>query len=109
VFWIIDNGGSHAGRASVERMRAAWPNAHLIHLPIHASWRNQIELFFSIVQRKALTPTTSGHWMSWRSGFCLRRALPPSRPAVPMDVLRADLDALLARLARREPHLRLAA
>jgi hypothetical protein len=25
-------------------------------LPVHASWLNQIELYFSIVQRKALTP-----------------------------------------------------
>jgi hypothetical protein len=56
VFWIVDNGSSRAGRASVERMQAAWANTRLIHLPIHASWLNQIELFFSIVQRKALTP-----------------------------------------------------
>ena len=28
----------------------------LIHGPIHASWLNQIEIYFSILQRKALTP-----------------------------------------------------
>jgi hypothetical protein len=56
VFWIVDNGSSHAGKTSVARIGQAWPNAHLIHLPIHASWLNQAELFFSIVQRKALTP-----------------------------------------------------
>jgi hypothetical protein len=28
----------------------------LTHLPVHASWLNQIELYFSILQRKALTP-----------------------------------------------------
>ena len=28
----------------------------LVHLPTHASWLNQIELYFSIVQRKVLTP-----------------------------------------------------
>jgi hypothetical protein len=60
VFWIVDNGSSHAGRASIERMQRAWPNAALIHLPIHASWLNQIELYFSIVQRKALTPNDLG-------------------------------------------------
>jgi hypothetical protein len=27
-----------------------------VHTPIHASWLNQIEIYFSIVQRKALTP-----------------------------------------------------
>jgi hypothetical protein len=37
VFWIVDNGSSHRGRASVDRMHEAWPNAHLVHLPVHAS------------------------------------------------------------------------
>jgi hypothetical protein len=37
VFWIVDNGSSHAGRTSIARMPDAWPNARLIHLPIHAS------------------------------------------------------------------------
>ena len=36
VFWIVDNGSSHRGAASVKRMTRAWPNAHLIHLPVHA-------------------------------------------------------------------------
>jgi len=56
VFWIVDNGSSHAGKTSIARMRDAYANARLIHLPVHASWLNQAELFFSIVQRKALTP-----------------------------------------------------
>ena len=34
----------------------AWPNAHLIHLPVHASWLDQAEIYFSVVQRKVLTP-----------------------------------------------------
>ena len=56
VFWIVDNGSSHAGKRSIERLEGAYPNLRLIHLPVHASWLNQIELYFSIVQRKALTP-----------------------------------------------------
>ena len=56
VFWIVDNGSSHAGQASVDRMREAWPTATLVHLPIHASWLNQIEIYFSIVQRKVVKP-----------------------------------------------------
>jgi hypothetical protein len=40
VFWIVDNGSSHAGQASINRMQEAWPNAVLVHLPIHASWLN---------------------------------------------------------------------
>ena len=53
---IVDNGSSHRGQASVERLEGAYPNLRLIHLPIHASWLNQIEIYFSIVQRKVLTP-----------------------------------------------------
>ncbi|HET7659726.1 MAG TPA: IS630 family transposase [Oryzihumus sp.] len=56
VFWIVDNGSSHRGAASVRRMTKAWPNAHLIHLPVHASWLDQAEIYFSVVQRKVLTP-----------------------------------------------------
>ena len=60
VFWVVDNGSSHAGRASIQRLEGKWPNLRLIHLPVHASWLNQIELYFSIVQRKALTPNDFG-------------------------------------------------
>jgi hypothetical protein len=56
VFWVVDNGSSHAGQASVERMSTAWPTATLVHLPIHASWLNQVEIYFSVLQRKAITP-----------------------------------------------------
>jgi transposase len=59
VFWIVDNGSSHRGAASVERMARAWPNAQLIHLPAHASWLDQAEIYFSVVQRKVLTPNDS--------------------------------------------------
>jgi hypothetical protein len=56
VFWIVDNGSSHRGQASIDRLQRRWPNLILVHTPIHASWLNQIEIYFSIVQRKALTP-----------------------------------------------------
>ena len=56
VFWVVDNGSSHRGQAAADRLRATWPNLHLVHLPVHASWLNQIEIYFSIVQRKVLTP-----------------------------------------------------
>lgn len=56
VFWIVDNGSSHRGPAAAERLAARWPNLTLVHLPIHASWLNQIEIVFSILQRKVLRP-----------------------------------------------------
>jgi hypothetical protein len=57
VFWIVDNGSSHRGIASVKRITRAWPNARLIHLPVHASWLDQAEIYFSIVQRKVINPS----------------------------------------------------
>ena len=38
-------------------MAAAWPTAVLVHLPVHASWVNQVEIvFFSIIQGKVIAP-----------------------------------------------------
>lgn len=56
VFWIMDNCSAHRGEKAADRLRSQWPNVVLVHTPIHASWLNQIEIYFSIVQRKVLTP-----------------------------------------------------
>jgi len=56
VFWIVDNGSSHRGAACIQRLQAAFPTVVPVHGPIHASWLNQVEIYFSILQRKALTP-----------------------------------------------------
>ena len=56
VFWILDNGSSHRGQPCIARFRQRWPKIVVVHLPVHASWLNQIEIYFSIIQRKVLTP-----------------------------------------------------
>ena len=56
VFWIMDNGSSHRGQPCTKRLAAAWPNIVVVHTPVHASWLNQVEVYFSIIQRKVLTP-----------------------------------------------------
>ena len=56
VFWIMDNGSSHRGERSVRRLTAKHPRLVPVHGPVHASWLNQIEIYFSIIQRKVLTP-----------------------------------------------------
>ena len=56
VFWIVDNGSSHRGQAAIDRLAARYPNAVMVHTPVHASWLNQVEIFFSIVQRKVVSP-----------------------------------------------------
>ena len=49
VFWVVDNGSSHRGAASIRRMLRWYSNAILVHTPIHASWLNQVEIYFSLV------------------------------------------------------------
>ncbi|GAA3127163.1 hypothetical protein GCM10010521_12030 [Streptomyces rameus] len=56
VFWIVDNGSSHRGKAAAARLTTGFPNAVLVHTPVRASWLNQVEVYFSAVQRKALSP-----------------------------------------------------
>jgi hypothetical protein len=56
VFWVTDNGSSHRGQRSMSRLAEWYPNAVQVHTPVHASWLNQVEIFFSVVQRAVLTP-----------------------------------------------------
>lgn len=56
VFWVVDNGSSHQGARCEARLRARWPAITVVHTPVHASWLDQVEIYFSIVQRKVLDP-----------------------------------------------------
>jgi hypothetical protein len=56
VYWVVDNGSSHRGKASIRRLEGQWKNLRLIHLPVHASWLDQVEIYFSVVQRKVVSP-----------------------------------------------------
>lgn len=56
VFWIVDNCSSHRGERCRARLTKRWPNIVVVNTPIHASWLNQIEIYFSVLQRKVLTP-----------------------------------------------------
>jgi hypothetical protein len=110
VFWVVDNGSSHAGQASIDRLEGAYENLRLIHLPIHASWLNQIELYFSIVQRKALTPNDFGS-LSELTDRLLAFQDHYAEIAHPFEwsFTRADLDRVIERVAAREPQLQLVA
>jgi hypothetical protein len=110
VFWVVDNGSSHRGRRSIERLQRRWRNLILVHLPIHASWLNQIEIYFSIVQRKLLQPN------DFPDLAILARTLNAferhwSDIAEPFDwrFTRADLEKLIDRLSTHDPQLGLAA
>jgi len=99
VYRIVDNGSSHRGAASAERMASTWPNAQLIHLPAHASWLDQAEIYFSIIQRKALTPNdfTSLNQIRDRLAAFETRYNQIARPFT-WKFTRADLNDLLRRI-----------
>ena len=103
VFFVTDNGSSHRGPRAADRLRAKWRNAVLVHTPIHASWLNQIEVYFSIVERKLLTPS------DFPDPGALRRALMAfqsryQRAAKPFKwtFTRRDLHLLLTKLRAHE-------
>ena len=56
VFVIVDNGSDHRGKKAVRRLRKAYANTIMIHTPVHASWLNQVEIFFSVIQKKVVSP-----------------------------------------------------
>jgi transposase len=104
VFWVAGNGASHRNWAAAARLNDAWPNAQMVHLPVHASWLNQIEIYFSVIQRKLLVPddfadlgTLARQILAFEDRY--------NAAATPFDwkFTRTDLNQLLNRLARHDP------
>ena len=56
MFWIVDNGCDHRGKASIKRLQKRWLKPGPRAPPVHASWLNQVEIYHSIIQRKVLAP-----------------------------------------------------
>jgi DDE superfamily endonuclease len=110
VFWVVDNGSSHRGQAANRRLQGAWPTLRLVHLPIHASWLNQVEIYFSVIQRKILTPNDFGSLAEVEAGL-LAFQDHYQQIATPFEwkFTKSDLDLLLKRLAAHEPAPALAA
>jgi transposase len=103
VFWIVDNGSSHRGQAAIDRLGKRYPNAVMVHTPVHASWLNQVEIFFSVVQRKALTPNdfTDLDQVQDRLTAFEHRYSKTARP-FQWKFTTADLDDLLTRIEQHE-------
>jgi len=101
VFWIVDNGSSHRGKPAVARLQAKWPNIILVHTPVHASWLNQVETYFSIIQRKVLTPNDFSSLTAVKNRL-LRFQDRYAQSAKPFQwtFSRRDLHHLLAKLDR---------
>jgi len=103
VFWVVDNGSSHRGQAAIDRLARRFPNAVMVHTPVHASWLNQVEIFFSIVQRKVVTPNdfTSLDQVEDRLTAFEQRYNATARP-FRWKFTPADLEDLMARIERHE-------
>jgi len=110
VFWVADNGSSHRGQAAVRRLQGEWPTLRLVHLPIHASWLNQVEIYFSIIQRKILTPNDFDSLAEAEAALITFQDY-YQQIATPFEwkFTKSDLDLLLRRLAAHEPGPALAA
>jgi len=110
VFLVVDNGSAHRGKRSIDRLQGAWPNLILVHTPIHASWLNQAEIYFSIVQRKALQPNNF-HDLDELEHHLLGFGQRYEQIAQPFQwkFTRQHLHDLLDRLDAHQPPLHLAA
>ena len=100
---IADNGSHHRGQAAIRRLRDAWPNAIMIHTPVHASWLNQIEIFFSVIQKKVVTPNdfdSLGQLSATLLGF-VDRYNQTARP-FSWKFTASDLHDLMDRISRHE-------
>jgi hypothetical protein len=87
VFVIVDNGSAHRGKRSISRLQGRYKNLILVHTPVHASWVNQAEIYFSLVQRKALQPNNFPDLATLeRTLLAFRPPLRADRRAVRMEV-----------------------
>jgi hypothetical protein len=102
VFWIMDNCSAHRGQKAVNRLRGKWPNLILIHTPFRASWLNQVEIYFSIVQRKVLTPNDFSSLQELEQRLlAFQSHYERSASAFNWSFTRRDLYALLAKIAAK--------
>jgi hypothetical protein len=108
VYWIVDNGSSHRGQPSIRRMRRRYrryPELVLVHLPIHASWLNQVEIYLSIVQRKVLTPNDFSNLREIPDRLlCFQRRYEAAAKPFRWEFTRNDLADLLGKLDRNADH-----
>jgi hypothetical protein len=113
LFWIVDNGSSHRGETSSQRLSQLDPRCILVHTPVHASWLNQVEIYFSIIQRKVLTPNDFADLEAIRLRLALYETLCNRCPRpFQWKFDRAKLAALLVKIEAHEQigqHSRLAA
>jgi transposase len=73
----MDNGSSHTAQHTREWL-AAHPRWHVHFTPAHASWLNQVELYFSVLTRRVLRHgdfPTRDHLIAKIDGFGINHNL----------------------------------
>jgi transposase len=110
VFWLVDGGSSHRGAKAARELAARYPTLIPVHLPTHASWLNQIEIHFSIIPRKVLSPNDFADLAAVEERLLAYEAL-YNRTAHPFawTFTRDDLARRLTQLAAAEATLAVAA
>jgi hypothetical protein len=102
LFWIVDNGSSHRGTASQQRLRQVDSRLILVHTPVHASWRHHVEISFSLIQRKVLPPNDCADLAALRRRLALDEELSYQHPTpLQWKFDRAKLTALFAKIEAR--------
>jgi hypothetical protein len=102
LFWLVDNGSSHRGAAAKKWLGQVDSRLILVHTPVHTSWLNQVELYFSIIQRKVLTPNDVADWEALRLRLALYEELSNQHPTpFQWQFDRAKLTALFVKLEAR--------
>lgn len=103
LFWVLDNGSSHRGQACLKRLHDIDPRIIVLHTPTHASWLNQVEIYFSIIQRKVLTPNHFDNLLEVALRLAMYEELSNQSPApFQWKFDRTKLIALLAKIAAKQ-------
>ena len=87
VSWVVDNGSSHRSRKAARELEARCPTLIVVHLPAHASWLNQVEIYRA---RPSYRPAID---LAPPRGHCLRPlpSLVPVSRALPFQPIALNL------------------
>jgi hypothetical protein len=103
VFLVVDNGTLHRGQRAIERLAGQWPHLVLVHLPLHASWLDQVEIYFSVLKRKALIPNDfASRAAAVQRILCFQAHYQEIAKPFRWTFTREDLKLLLQKVALRE-------
>jgi hypothetical protein len=99
LFGIVDHGSSHRGGTAKHRLHQVDSRIPVVHTPVHASWLHQGEIYFSIIQRKVLSPNDFANLQAVQLRLTLYEDLSNQCPTpFPWTFDRIHLTTLLANI-----------